>query len=311
MTSNDESVVPTYGRQLLLLGRKRNSVLELWEVLRYGTDTFGDANYLALYGMQPEEWYARGIRLLGRTAVECTPDHVARAIGRDVAAAARLSSSRALVIDPFAGSANSLYWILRNLPEAKGIGFELDPQVFQLTRQNLSIVESRMEFVHDDYARGLRQREVPDDALICAFVAPPWGDGFSQSDGLDLRGTTPPVLEIVNTLALLLPNPMLVAIQVVQNMVHESMTELTARFEWSALRIYESTKAGQNRNGLLLATRGWQPTVSTSLVSPGESSCATGCAEFRGTPPGSGSGVGDSPTDQPDGHREGEQRRND
>lgn len=79
MVSSDDAVVSSYGRQLLLLGAKRNSVLELWEVLRYGTDTFGDANYLSIYGLQPAEWYARGIRLLGRTAVECTPDHVANA----------------------------------------------------------------------------------------------------------------------------------------------------------------------------------------------------------------------------------------
>jgi hypothetical protein len=39
-----------------------------------------------------------------------------------------------MVIDPFAGSANTLYWILRNLPGAQGIGFELDPQVWQLTQ---------------------------------------------------------------------------------------------------------------------------------------------------------------------------------
>jgi hypothetical protein len=74
VTSNNEAMMSVYGRQLLLLGPKRNSVLALWEVSRYGTDSFGDANYLSLYGLQPAEWYARGIRLPGRTAVECTPD---------------------------------------------------------------------------------------------------------------------------------------------------------------------------------------------------------------------------------------------
>ena len=87
MTSSDKGAVSVYGRQLLLLGAKRNSVLELWEVQRYGTDSFGDANYLSLFGLPPHEWYARGIRVLGRTAVECTPDHVANTIGRDVAQA--------------------------------------------------------------------------------------------------------------------------------------------------------------------------------------------------------------------------------
>jgi hypothetical protein len=38
--------------------------------------------------MTPAEWYARGIRLLGRTAVECTRDPLAERIGCDVASVA-------------------------------------------------------------------------------------------------------------------------------------------------------------------------------------------------------------------------------
>lgn len=66
-----------YDRALLLLGPKRNQVLTLPEVHGYGADSFGDPDYLRLYGMTPEQWYARGIRLLGRTAVECTRDDLA------------------------------------------------------------------------------------------------------------------------------------------------------------------------------------------------------------------------------------------
>ena len=46
----------TYDRQLLLLGSKRNEVLDLWEVHRYGTDSYGDADYVSIYGMPPAEW---------------------------------------------------------------------------------------------------------------------------------------------------------------------------------------------------------------------------------------------------------------
>jgi len=259
--SGEESVRSLYGRQLLLLGAKRNSVLELWEVLRFGSDTFGDANYLSIYGLQPAEWYARGIRMLGRTAVECTPDHVANAFARDIAEVVGLSTASAIVIDPFAGSANTLYWILRNLPGAHGTGFEVDPLVWQLTQQNLSILGLPMDVVCEDYLRALRQVEVPGDALVIAFIAPPWGDAFSPTDGLDLRGTTPPVREIVDALASLFPNRMLFAIQVVRNVVHDSLIELRTRFDWSALRVYDSHKEAQNRNGLLLAARGWRPSV--------------------------------------------------
>ena len=77
-----------YDRALLLLGAKRNEVLTLGEIHRYGVDSFGDPDYLQLYGMTPDQWYARGIRLLGRTAVECTRDELARAIADDVAGVA-------------------------------------------------------------------------------------------------------------------------------------------------------------------------------------------------------------------------------
>lgn len=246
----------TYDRQLLLFGPKRNEVLELWEVLRFGADTFGDDNYLSIYDMKPGEWYARGIRLLGRTAIECTPDHVADAIGRDIAETvdAIVNVGNVMVVDPFAGSANTLYWILRRLPGAHGIGFESDPQVYQLTQQNLTILGSPMQFARGDYLDALSGVKVQDNQLVVTFIAPPWGDAFSQSNGLDLRGTAPPVQQIVDAVAMLFPNPMLFAIQVVQHMVADSLKELKTRFDWSALHIYDSNKAGQNRNALLLAT---------------------------------------------------------
>lgn len=76
---------PIHDRQLLLLGAKRNVVLELWELQRYGADNYGDEDHVSIYGMRPGEWYAKGIRLLGRTAVECTRDALGDAIGKDIA----------------------------------------------------------------------------------------------------------------------------------------------------------------------------------------------------------------------------------
>jgi hypothetical protein len=96
-------------RQLLLFGAKREATLDLWEVQRYGAESYGDTDHVSVYGMRPAEWYARGIRLLGRTAVECTRDVLADAIAMDVAALAGSapSASGTLVIDPFVGSGNT------------------------------------------------------------------------------------------------------------------------------------------------------------------------------------------------------------
>ena len=116
---------PVYDRALLLLGPKRNKVLTLEEVRQYGVDSFSDPDYVTIYGMVPAAWYRQGIRLLGRTAVECTRGR----IGKDIASiVVRLpQTGHFTVIDPFAGSCNMLYWILRHVPDSQGISLRVRP----------------------------------------------------------------------------------------------------------------------------------------------------------------------------------------
>jgi len=121
-----------------LLGEKRNEPLALWEVQQYGRDSFGDPDHVSIYGLKPHESYARGVRILGRTAVECTPDRLASLIGRDVAAVARAAPGASpMVVDLFAGSGNTLDWIKRHTGARRAIGFELDDVVFELARGRL------------------------------------------------------------------------------------------------------------------------------------------------------------------------------
>src|SRR5436190_19229875 len=91
---NTASKGPAYDRQLLLDGAKRNTVLDLTEVQRYGIESWGDPDYVCIYGLRPTDWYGRGIRILGRTAVECTRDALANNIGRDIATVAIELSNR-------------------------------------------------------------------------------------------------------------------------------------------------------------------------------------------------------------------------
>ena len=53
-----------YDRDFLLSPEKRNQIVELWEVEKYGRDCFNDPNHVHLYGMPPKEWYERGVRIL-------------------------------------------------------------------------------------------------------------------------------------------------------------------------------------------------------------------------------------------------------
>jgi hypothetical protein len=252
---------PVYDRELLLGAAKRNAVLEMWEVQRYGSDSYGDADYVSVYGLRPADWHAKGVRLLGRTVVECTRDVLADAIAKDVASVAALAPhmTRALVVDPFVGSGNTLYWLLRHLPDARGVGFESDAGVFRRTRQNMAALALPIDIRNTDYQPGLTGVTMGPDELLIAFIAPPWGDALDRTAGLDLRRTTPPISEIVDFLLhKFSPGRLLCAIQVHEIVRPVSMAELRARFEWSTRRVYALNAPGQN-HGILLGTRGWAP----------------------------------------------------
>ena len=248
-----------YDRELLLSGAKRYATLELWEVQRYGTDSYADAEYISVYGLRPAEWYAKGIRVLGRTAVECTRDVLADAIGAEIAANANAAARAGgvVVIDPFAGSGNTLYWMLRHLPRARGIGFEFDEAVFDLTKRNLSILELPVEVVHTEFSLGLGRVTVATDDLIVAFLAPPWGDALDASTGLDLRRTLPAIGDVVDLLLETFTNDVLCAIQIYERVEPTSLVEVEARFDWSAFRMFDLNAPGAN-HGILLAGKAGQ-----------------------------------------------------
>ena len=241
-----------------MLGEKRYDVLALPEVRQYGLDNFGDPDFLSIYGCRPHEWYARGVRILGRTAVECTRDRLAGLIGRDIAeVAATAPAATSAVVDLFAGSGNTLYWIKRHAGARRGIGFELDDTVFGLTRKNLGIMALDIELVHDSYEHGLPTLGELDDRLLIVFVAPPWGDALSGGSVLDLRRTQPPIAEVINvTTGILGSRKLLFAVQLFESVEPGSLADVTARFPWSATRVYDINPPGRNA-GLLLATWGW------------------------------------------------------
>jgi hypothetical protein len=105
-----------YDRDFLLSSEKRNQVVELSEVEKYGRDCFNDPNHVHLYGMSPKEWHERGVRILARTCLEAVKDPLGNKIGEDIAEVlARAASDRPIgVVDPFAGSCNGLCAIMRH-----------------------------------------------------------------------------------------------------------------------------------------------------------------------------------------------------
>jgi hypothetical protein len=230
-------------------------VLTLAEVEQYGLDSFADADYVRIHGMPPKDWYGRGIRLLGRTAVECTRDGLADLIGRDVARSRPLSK-RYVVIDPFAGSCNTLYWILKHVPNSEGIAFELDPQVFDLSKRNIGQLDRTIDLSHGDYETLLANRKVAGDASIIAFVAPPWGTALDEVTGLDLTATQPPITHIIDWFGRkFADHAILFAIQVYEKISADSLAKVQGLLDWSELCIYDINVPGRN-HGILLGARG-------------------------------------------------------
>jgi hypothetical protein len=166
-------------------------------------------------------------------------------------------TSRMLVVDPFAGSANTLYWLLRHLPSARGVGFESDVGVFGLTRQNIAALGLPIDILNLDYFSGLTGVSVAPGELLITFIAPPWGNAFDSTSGLDLHRTRPPITDIVDFLLHRFSrNRLLCVIQVYEFVVPISMVAVRARFDWSTVRIYELNVRGQN-HGILLGTKDW------------------------------------------------------
>src|SRR5215218_358859 len=192
--------IPHYDRDFLLSPGKRNQIVELWEVERFGRDSFGDSDAVSLYGMKPAEWHAKGVRILARTALEAVRDPLGERIGQDVArvAATAPPGSAFGVVDPFAGSCNALYSILRRLPGAEGIGFEAERAIFEMTTRNIASLGAPIRLLHGDYRTLLGRHRVPAGHRVVAFLAPPWADALGRDSGLDLGRTKPPIADIID-----------------------------------------------------------------------------------------------------------------
>jgi hypothetical protein len=106
---------------------------------------------------------------------------------------------------------------------------------------------------------------IAQDRLLVVFVAPPWGDALSDTHCLDLSATTPPVSEVVEVISTVFPaHRQLLAIQIYETLEPAPLAQLTARFDWSMLNIYEIDPPGHNSDVLLATTElSLSPTASS------------------------------------------------
>jgi hypothetical protein len=247
-----------YDRDYLLSAEKRNQLLELWEIEKFGRDSFSDPNAVSLYGLTPAEGRRRGVRILARTAVEAARDPLAQKIGESVAKATanRPPGLPLVIVDPFAGSCNALFWILRHLRNAQGIGFELDATIFDLTSANIALIGAPIRLEHGDYRSQLDRQRLSGRRIV-APLSPPWGDALDANSGLDVSRTKPPIADIVDDFErAYADNPILYVVEIHERLAHEPLARLRDKFDWTELQLFD-LGGPTGRHGVLLGARRW------------------------------------------------------
>jgi hypothetical protein len=250
-----------YDRDFLLSEPKRNQIVELWEVEKYGTDCFADPDHVHLYGMAPRDWHERGVRILARTCLEAVKDPLGDEIGTSIAEVVSRAKIKGAVgvVDPFAGSCNGLYSMVRHLPGSTGIGFELDAKVFELTSANIARLGAPIELIEGSYKDLVSRHKHPPDRLVVVFLAPPWGDALNPATGLHLDQTKPPILEIVRDFEEVYGSqPVLYVTEVHEVNEPVALKAVADAFEWTDLRIYDVNAPGL-QHGVLMGSRRWSP----------------------------------------------------
>ncbi len=142
------------------------------------------------------ELTARGLRVLGRPALECTKDPHPAAVAELIAELRRPSGQRPMVVDLFCGSGTIGHHLGRRLGHPVHAA-ERDPLVHATTRHNLARLGSSVALHQADYRELLTA--LPAYSECDTYVVdPPWGAAAFTPDGLDLTRTAPPVPELLD-----------------------------------------------------------------------------------------------------------------
>jgi hypothetical protein len=195
-----------------------------------GEQLYHDRQTCAIYGYSPEQAYARGIRIAGRTIIEYCIDAHAQLIANHVQCYLKQHGryGPVAVIDLFAGAGNLLYHIAKALQADHAFGVDADPLVARLTARNFAIVKSPWQVHHGSWHE-FEPRTLPDTIeTAVVIIDPPWGHGHT-SQGLDLRETEPPVLDILSSLIPQIQIPTLWVIKTYEHTMVESLTPIAER----------------------------------------------------------------------------------
>jgi predicted RNA methylase len=181
-----------------LLGPYRMNVLTPAELANAGRLIYGDADRFSLYGIPAGRMEERGVRVLGRTVIECAIDAYIVPVALAVADLWSVSDPDAVVFDLFCGSGNVGYQLQRQLG-CRAYASELDPRVYEVARSNFDHLGAAVRLEQCDYRDliGAVSGTSDNDVYV---LEPPWGPAFT-AEGLNLTRTSPPIREILRDIA--------------------------------------------------------------------------------------------------------------
>jgi 16S rRNA G966 N2-methylase RsmD len=241
-------------RSELLSSQSR--VLSLDEILFISRSYYGDEGLLSLFGKKPKSFYNMGIRILGRSAIECSIDAHSIGMAKSIKKLKRAFFPReeAVILDLFLGSGNLLYHSAKALGFPPAIGIENNKEIYIHTKNNLKIMGDRCQVFFGNSLNYIKKMNFPDNKPLIVLIAPPWGQALSFEDGLDLLKTSPPVDEIIASVKHTFSKQRLIfVIQTYEKLVRNSVKCITDQFTYSNEEIIPSIGEGLN-TGLLVCS---------------------------------------------------------
>jgi hypothetical protein len=145
--SNTSSSLPQIKDIRNELLSSQNRVLSLDEILLVSRSYYGDEGLLSLFGKKPKSFYNMGIRILGRSAIECSIDAHSIGMAKSIKKLKRalFPHEEAVILDLFLGSGNLLYHTAKALGFPTAIGIENNREIYSHTKNNLKIMGDKCQ----------------------------------------------------------------------------------------------------------------------------------------------------------------------
>ncbi|MEV8312406.1 class I SAM-dependent methyltransferase [Streptomyces flavidovirens] len=151
---------------------------------------------MSLYGIPAPAMESAGVRVHGRTAVECCVDRHAMTVGRAVYGLQLPPQPLPpLVLDLFCGSGNLGYWISRCLG-VPAYAAELDTDVHDATRHNLRLVGADVRLRRADYRELLGSLSPRGPWDVCVLDPPPPEDPAGRA--VDAEAPGPSLAQVLD-----------------------------------------------------------------------------------------------------------------